>query len=144
MLFRSRSAYTDLSIYPQYEFGYGLSYTAFAYSDLRLNKSKMKANEKITVSCTITNTGKYAGEEIVQLYLRDRVSSLVRPVKELKGFEKILLQPGEARTIQFVIDSDMLSFYDEHLKPIAEPGEFDVMIGASSEDIRLKAMFELR
>ena len=139
-----RSAYTDLSIYPQYEFGYGLSYTAFAYSDLRLNKSKMKANEKITVSCTITNTGKYAGEEIVQLYLRDRVSSLVRPVKELKGFEKILLQPGEARTIQFVIDSDMLSFYDEHLKPIAEPGEFDVMIGASSEDIRLKAMFELR
>ena len=139
-----RSAYTDLSIYPQYEFAYGLSYTAFAYSDLRLNKSKMKANEKITVSCTITNTGKYAGEEIVQLYLRDRVSSLVRPVKELKGFEKILLQPGEARTIQFVIDSDMLSFYDEHLKPIAEPGEFDVMIGASSEDIRLKAMFELR
>ena len=138
-----RSAYIDLSIYPQYEFGYGLSYTNFAYSDLKLSNTKMKANEKIMVSCTITNTGKYAGEEIVQLYLRDKVASVVRPVKELKDFKKIMLQPGERKTIQFVIDKEKLSFYDQKLNWIAEPGEFDLMIGASSSDIRLKNSFEL-
>ena len=90
-----RSAYIDLSLYPQYQFGYGLSYTSFDYSDLKLSRTKMKANEKITVSCTITNSGKYAGEEVVQLYLRDKVGSVVRPVKELKDFRKIMLQPRE-------------------------------------------------
>jgi beta-glucosidase len=138
-----RSAYIDLSIYPQYEFGYGLSYTNFSYSDLRLSNKKMKANEKITVSCTITNTGDYPGEEIVQLYLRDKVGSVVRPVKELKDFKKIMLKPGEKKTIQFVIDKEKLSFYDQKLIWIAEPGDFDLMIGASSSDIRLKTSFEL-
>jgi beta-glucosidase len=138
-----RSAYIDLSIYPQYEFGYGLSYTNFSYSDLKLSSTKMKVNEKITVSCTIENTGKYAGQEIVQLYLRDKVASVVRPVKELKGFKKIMLQPGERKTIQFLIDKEKLSSYDQKLNWIAEPGDFDLMIGASSSDIRLKTSFEL-
>jgi beta-glucosidase len=138
-----RSAYTDLSIYPKYEFGYGLSYTRFAYSNLKLNNAKMRANGSITVSCTITNTGKYAGEEVVQLYIRDKVASLVRPVKELKDFKKILLQPGESKTVQFTIDKEKLSFYNEKLQWVAEPGEFDLMIGASSSDIKLKAGFEL-
>lgn len=138
-----RSAYIDLSIYPQYEFGYGLSYTNFEYSNLKLSSTKMKANEKITVSCSIRNTGKYAGEEIVQLYLRDKVASVVRPVKELKDFKKIMLRAGETKTIQFIINREELSFYDQKLNWIAEPGDFDLMIGASSSDIRLKASFEL-
>jgi beta-glucosidase len=138
-----RSAYIDLSIYPQYEFGYGLSYTSFAYGDLKLSSTKMKANGTITVSCTITNTGKYAGEETVQLYLRDKVASIVRPVEELKDFKKVMLQPGQKKTIQFVIDKEKLSFYDQKLNWIAEPGEFDLMIGASSADIRLKSSFDL-
>lgn len=138
-----RSAYIDLSIYPQYEFGYGLSYSNFAYGDLKLSSTKMKVNEKITLSCTITNTGNYAGEETVQLYMRDRVASVVRPVEELKDFKKTMLQPGERKTIQFVIDKEKLSFYDQKLNWIVEPGEFDVMIGSSSADIRLKSSFEL-
>jgi beta-glucosidase len=103
----------------------------------------MKANGTITVSCTITNTGKYAGEETVQLYLRDKVASIVRPVEELKDFKKVMLQPGQKKTIQFVIDKEKLSFYDQKLNWIAEPGEFDLMIGASSADIRLKSSFDL-
>jgi beta-glucosidase len=138
-----RSAYLDLSIYPKYEFGYGLSYTTFQYANLKLDKKKMKSNETIEVSVRITNSGKVAGEEVVQLYLRDRVASLVRPVKELKDFQKIKLAAGETRTVTFVIDQEKLSFYDQQLRWIAEPGDFDLMIGSSSADIRLKASFEL-
>jgi beta-glucosidase len=138
-----RSAYLDLSIYPGYEFGYGLSYTTFEYSDLVLSKRKIKANEKIEVSVKVANTGKYAGEEVVQLYIRDRVGSVVRPVKELKDFQKIKLQPGETKTVRFTIDKERLSFFSDKLQWIAEPGEFDLMIGSSSEDIRLKGQFEL-
>jgi beta-glucosidase len=138
-----RSAYNDLSIYPKYEFGYGLSYTTFQYSSLQLTKNKMRANETIEVSLTVRNTGKYAGGEVVQLYLRDSVGSVVRPVKELKDFQKIELQPGEAKTIHFTINKDKLSFYNSKLQWIAEPGEFGLMIGSSSSDIRLKAAFEL-
>ena len=98
---------------------------------------------KITVSCTITNTGRYAGEEVVQLSLRDKVASLVRPVKELKDFQKIGLKPGQSKTLQFVLDKEKLSFYNAKLQWIAEPGEFDLMIGSSSADIRLKGGFEL-
>lgn len=138
-----RAAYNDLSIYPQYEFGYGLSYTSFTYSDLKLNATRMSPAGTITVTCSITNSGKYAGEEVVQLYLRDKVASLVRPVKELKDFQKVKLQPGEAKILRFVIDKDKLSFYNEKLQWVAEPGEFDLMIGSSSSDIRLKGSFEL-
>ena len=138
-----RSAYIDLSIYPKYEFGYGLSYTTFQYSDLLLNKKKMKAGEKIEVTMKLTNTGKYSGEEVVQLYIRDRVGSVVRPVKELKDFQKIKLNPGESKIIRFTIDKEKLSFFNDKLLWINEPGEFDLMIGSSSEDIRLKDSFEL-
>jgi beta-glucosidase len=138
-----RSAYNDLSIYPQYEFGYGLSYTSFNYSGLKLSANKMKNSGKITVSCSITNSGKAAGEEVVQLYLRDRVAQPVRPVKELKDFKKIMLQPGETRVVQFIIDKEKLSFYNEKLQWITQPGQFDIMIGSSSSDIRLKDVFDL-
>jgi beta-glucosidase len=137
------SAYIDLSISPKFPFGYGLSYTTFLYSDLKLSKKKMKNNETIEVSANITNTGKFAGEEVVQLYLRDKFGSVVRPVKELKGFEKIKLNVGETKTVKFVIDNQKLSFYNDKLEFKSEPGDFDVMIGASSEDIRLKEDFEL-
>ena len=138
-----RSAYTDLSIYPKYEFGYGLSYTTFQYSGLVLSKKKIKGNEKIEVTMKISNNGKYTGEEVVQLYIRDRVGAVVRPVKELKDFQKIKLQPGESKTLNFAIDKEKLSFFNDKLQWIAEPGEFDLMIGSSSEDIRLKDSFEL-
>lgn len=138
-----KSNYIDLSIYPQYEFGYGLSYTTFQYSGLQLDRKKMKQGEKITVSLQVSNTGKYEGEEIVQLYLQDKVSSLSRPVKELKDFIKIKLKAGETRNIRFVIDKEKLSFYNQQLQWVAEPGEFELMIGASSADIRLRDTFEL-
>lgn len=138
-----RSAYTDLSLYPRYAFGYGLSYTTFRYDNLRLDKKRMKAGEQIKIQLDITNTGKFAGEEVVQLYLRDRVGSVVRPVKELKDFVKIGLRPGETKTVQFIITKEKLSFYNDHLEWIAEPGLFDLMIGAASNDIRQQEMFEL-
>ena len=137
------SSYNDLSIFPKYEFGYGLSYTSFQYSDLKLSKNKIKANEQITVSFTITNTGKYDGEEIAQLYIRDKVGSIVRPVKELKDFKKIKLNAGKSQAVKFIIDKEKLSFYNQQLQWVAEPGDFELMIGASSRNIRLKESFEL-
>lgn len=143
------SSYIDLSIYPKYEFGYGLSYTRFEYSDLQLSKKMMKQDDQVTVSVTVKNTGTYDGEEIVQLYIRDMVASVVRPVKELKDFRKIPLKAGESRVIQFVIDREKLSFYSQdpldsrQMKLVAEPGDFDIMIGASSKDIRLTGSIAL-
>jgi beta-glucosidase len=138
-----RSAYIDLSIYPKYAFGYGLSYTQFKYANIKLNKDKMKPNEMMDVSFELSNVGKYAGEEIAQLYIRDDVASLTRPVKELKDFRKIYLKPGETKFIHFSINKDKLSFYNQKLEWIAEPGTFEVMIGAASDDIRLHQSFEL-
>ena len=137
------SAYIDLKNTPKFPFGYGLSYTTFEYSDLKLNKKKMRNNEKIEVSLNVKNTGKFAGEEVVQLYLRDKFASLVRPVKELRDFQKIKLKAGETKTIKFTIDKEKLSFYNQKLEWIAEAGDFDLMIGSSSADIRLKDTFEL-
>jgi beta-glucosidase len=138
-----RSAYIDLSIYPKYEFGYGLSYTNFAYSNLKLSAKSMKSADNIRVEITVSNTGKADGEEVVQLYLRDLVASVSRPVIELKDFKKIKLKAGEKKTVQFVIDKNKLSFYNQQLDWTAEPGKFDLMIGASSRDIRAKETFEL-
>ena len=137
------SAYTDLKNSPKFPFGFGLSYTTFNYSDLKLSKNKIKSTETIEVSMTITNSGKVAGEEVVQLYLRDKVGSVVRPIIELKDFQKIKLNAGETKTVKFTIDKQKLSFYNSDLKWITEPGDFDLMIGSSSSDIRLKATFEL-
>lgn len=138
-----KSAYIDLPNSPKFPFGYGLSYTSFAYSDLKLSKQKMKSNETIEVSFTLTNTGKFIGEEVVQLYLRDKVGSVVRPIVELKDFNKIKLEVGETKTIKFSIDNQKLSFYNEKLVFDSEIGDFDIMIGSSSTDIRLKGRFEL-
>jgi beta-glucosidase len=137
------SSYIDLSIYPKYEFGFGLSYTEFRYSDLSLNRKELNPRGQIEVSFTVTNTGKYKGEEIVQLYLRDKVASISRPIEELKDFKKISLNPGETQTVRFIIDIEKLSFWNNDLKWIAEPGDFELMIGASSADIRLRDNFAL-
>ncbi len=137
------SSYNDLSIFPRYEFGYGLSYTSFQYSNLQLSKKKIGAGEELGVSLVVTNNGKYEGEEIIQLYIRDKVGSVVRPVKELKDFKKIKLAAGESKTVSFKINKEKLSFYNRQLQWVAEPGDFELMIGASSRDIRLKSAFEL-
>ncbi|PWA03978.1 glycoside hydrolase family 3 N-terminal domain-containing protein [Flavobacterium psychrotolerans] len=137
------SAYIDLENGPKFPFGYGLSYTTFQYSDLKLSKTKLKNTEIIEVTLNITNSGKVVGEEVVQLYLRDRVGSVVRPIIELKDFRKIKLNAGETKTLKFVIDNSKLSFYNSKLEYQSEPGDFDLMIGSSSEDIRLKGSFEL-
>ena len=137
------SAYIDLKNSPKFPFGYGLSYTTFEYSDLKLSQKTMKNNESITVSVNIKNTGSVKGEEVVQLYLRDKVGSVVRPIIELKDFQKITLNRGETKTIQFTIDNQKLSFYNNALEFVSEPGDFDLMIGSSSADIRLRDSFEL-
>lgn len=138
-----KSAYIDLPNSPKFAFGHGLSYTTFEYSNLKLSKKQIRNTETIEVTLDVKNTGKYAGEEVVQLYLRDRVGSVVRPVKELKGFDKIKLNAGETKTVKFIIDNEKLSFYNEKLEFKSEAGDFDLMIGSSAEDIRLKDSFEL-
>ena len=137
------SAYIDLWNSPKFPFGFGLSYTTFQYSNLKLSKTTMNPAGKIEATVDITNTGQFDGEEVVQLYLRDWVASLVRPVKELKDFSKIKLKKGETKTVKFNITAEKLSFYNEKLEWVAEPGKFELMIGASSEDIRLRENFEL-
>ena len=137
------SAYIDLKNSPKFPFGYGLSYTTFNYSDLQLSKKVMKKNETITVSFTLTNSGKFDGEEVVQLYLKDQVGSVVRPVKELRDFQKVFLKAGASQKITFTIDKEKLAFYNAKLEWAPEPGAFEVQLGASSADIRLKDNFEL-
>jgi beta-glucosidase len=138
-----KSSYIDLQNTPKFPFGFGLSYTTFNYSNLKLSKTKMKTNETIEVSVSISNTGKYEGEEIVQLYIKDKYASLIRPILELKDFQKIKLAVGETKTIKFKIDNNKLSFYNEKLEFKSETGDFELMIGASSSDIRLNSSFEL-
>jgi beta-glucosidase len=137
------SGYTDIKNSPVYAFGHGLSYTTFNYSDLNISNHKMKMNQEIIVTLKVTNSGKFAGEEIVQLYLRDKVASVVRPIMELKDFQKIKLNIGETKTVTFIIDNQKLSFYNEKLDYISEPGDFDLLIGSSSKDLHFKETFEL-
>ncbi|MEA9415730.1 beta-glucosidase BglX [Flavobacterium sp. PL02] len=137
------SAYTDLKTSPKFPFGFGLSYTKFDYYDLKLSTTKMKSNEKIQVSFQLKNAGKVAGEEVVQLYLKDKFGSVVRPVLELRDFQKVKLNAGETKTIQFTIDNEKLSFYNDKIEWGSEPGDFELMIGSSSADIRVKSDFEL-
>ncbi|EXZ56084.1 glycosyl hydrolase family 3 C-terminal domain protein [Bacteroides fragilis str. 3719 A10] len=139
--FRSNSL--DVSNEPLYPFGYGLSYTTFAYSDIHLSSTEMSADGELTATVTVTNTGSRDGAEVVQLYIRDLVGSVTRPVKELKGFEKIFLKAGESRKVSFSITPELLKFYNYDLQFVCEPGDFDVMIGGNSRDVK-KARFLLK
>jgi len=138
-----RSGYIDLQKSPKYPFGFGLSYTTFKYDDLKLSSKTMKVGGTIEISFTLTNTGQRAGEEVAQLYIRDLVGSVVRPVKELKDFQKVRLEPGESKVLHFTIDKQKLSFYNSKLEWVDEPGDFNLMIGTSSADILLNEKFEL-
>lgn len=130
------SKYLDIANEPLFPFGYGLSYTTFEYSDITLNKTNLKGEETLLAGVTITNTGKIAGEEVVQLYLRDPVASISRPVKELKNCRKIFLKPGEKQEVVFRITPEDLKFYNSNLEYDWEPGEFIIMIGGNSRDVK--------
>jgi beta-glucosidase len=137
--------YDAKKVEPLFPFGYGLSYTSFEYSNLRINPVEMRAGEKINVSLDIKNTGPRQGKEVVQLYIRDVKSSLTRPPKELKGFRKVNFLSGETKTVDFVLDEEALSFYDpQACRWVAEPGEFEVQVGSSSRDIRARQVFTLK
>ena len=138
-----RSNYLDVDNDPVYPFGYGLSYTTFSYGPVTLSKESIAAGEKLVASVDVTNTGAVAGKEVVQMYIKDVVASSSRPVRELKGFDKVLLQPGETRTVSFEIGTDALSFYNQDMVYAAEPGQFTVFIGGSSTTSN-SASFELR
>ena len=128
--------YLDVPNDPLFPFGYGLSYTTFKYSPLTLSSNTMTTGGNITASVTVTNTGTVEGTEVVQLYIRDMVGSIARPVQELKGFERITLKPGESRQVNFTINADLLKFYDKDLNYVCEPGDFDVMVGTNSRDVQ--------
>lgn len=138
-----RSNYLDVSNDPLYPFGFGLSYSNFDYSDVKLSSTQIDANGELTASVTVTNKSKVDGAEVVQLYIRDIVGSVTRPVKELKGFEKIFIKAGESKTVNFKITPEMLKFYDYDLNFVFEPGDFDVMIGGNSRDVK-NARFTLK
>jgi len=137
-----RSNYLDVSNDPLYPFGYGLSYSNFTYGDIKLSNTSLKAGAKITASITVTNSSKVDGKEVVQLYTRQLVGSITRPVKELKGFQKIELKAGETKTVSFTISVNDLNFYNSDLKFVAEPGEFKLFIGGNSRDTK-EASFKL-
>jgi len=131
-----RSNYLDVSNDPVYPFGYGLSYTNFDYGDLRLSTSQAKGNQTVTATINLTNSGKADGAEVVQLYIRDVVGSITRPIKELKGFQKVFLKAGETRPVTFKITPEDLKFYNGDLKYVWEPGDFVIMVGGNSKEVR--------
>jgi len=136
----ARRGYLFDDVSPLYAFGFGLSYTTFRIDDVRLERSVIARGESTSVSARVTNTGSRAGTEVVQMYIRDRVSSVTRPVKELRGFAKVLLEPGESRTVDLAIAPDSLAFYDIDMRYVVEPGEFAIMVGTSSRDEDLQSV----
>ncbi|RZK78008.1 MAG: beta-glucosidase BglX [Pedobacter sp.] len=131
-----RSNYLDVSNDPLYPFGYGLSYTTFEFGDIKLSSNSLTKKQSITVTTLVTNKGSREGKEVVQMYIRDLVGSVTRPVKELKGFQKITLKPGESKNVSFRLSEDDLKFYNSQLKHVAEPGNFKVFIGPNSRDVK--------
>jgi beta-glucosidase len=134
----ARRGYLFDDVSPLYPFGFGLSYTKFAFKNVRLAKNKIRRDGSTRVLVEVTNTGKREGTEVVQMYIRDLVSSVTRPVKELKGFKKISLKPGEKQTVALDITPESLAFYDVNMKYVVEPGEFEIMVGNSSRDCDLQ------
>jgi beta-glucosidase len=136
------SKYLDVPWTPQYPFGYGLSYTTFKLSNLQLSAPRMRATDKLVVSVEVENSGTRAGDEVVQLYIRDVVASMSRPVKELKGFQRVALRPSEKRRVEFTLSHDHLAFWNREMRYVVEPGEFRVMVGSNSRDV-IEAKFEV-
>jgi beta-glucosidase len=128
----ARRGYLFANKEPLFPFGFGLSYTSFTYSNLTISPARIGMADEAKVTVTVINTGKRAGDEIVQLYIRDLVSSVTRPLMELKDFKRISLAPGESRAVEFVITPDKLSFLDLQMKSVVEPGWFNIMVGTSS------------
>lgn len=136
--------YVDMPHTPRYFFGYGLSYTTFEYADFVCDKKEVSYDEKLHVSVTVNNSGKMEGTEIVQIYLRDCTASMTRPVKELAGFARVDLKPGEAKRVQFEISPDQLAFLDRKMNWTVEKGGMEIQVGASSEDIRYTEMIQIK
>jgi beta-glucosidase len=132
----ARRGYLFADKSPLFPFGYGLSYTTFQYGEPKLAATRIAASGQTTVSVTVTNTGKVAGDEIVQMYIRDQASSVTRPVKELRGFERVTLQPGETKTVTFAITPDKLWFWNRDMKRVVEPGQFDILVGPNSAALK--------
>jgi len=135
--------YVDLSTKPLYPFGFGLSYTTFEYSNLRLSKTKVDGSSTIEISCDVKNVGAVAGDEVAQFYVHDREATITRPVQELAGFCRIPLNPAETQTVSFGLKISQLAFYNVDMEFVVEPGNIDVMVGSSSEDVRLRGDFEI-
>jgi len=140
---RYNSKYLDVAWTPQFPFGFGLSYTQFKISNLQMSAAEITSNGSLTVSVEVMNTGKRAGDEVVQLYIRDVAASMTRPVKELKGFKRITLKPGETQRVEFTLGPEQLGFYNRDMRYVVEPGEFKVMLGSNSEDL-IEKSFQVR
>jgi beta-glucosidase len=134
------SAYIDLDNDPKFPFGFGLSYTQFKYSEMNVSSTKLKGNQTLTISVNVANTGNYDGEEVVQLYIRDLFGKVVRPVKELKGFQKVVIKKGESKTVNFTLTPENLKFYDDQLNFDWEGGDFDIMVGTDSQNVQKKTI----
>jgi beta-glucosidase len=137
------TGYVDGSDRPLYAFGHGLSYTQFTYSDLVVENSKVPASGSVEITCTVTNAGEREGDEVVQLYIADSLASVARPVKELAGFRRIKLAPGQSRRVRFTVQLSQLAFLDRKMRWVVEPGEMDLLVGSSSQDIRLEGSFTI-
>ena len=136
--------YLDLPGDPLFPFGYGLSYTEFGYGELAVEPKEIPPGGTARVSCRVTNVGKRAGAEVVQLYVHDKLASVVRPVLELKGFRKVFLEPGASVTVTFDLGPEELSMLDAKMKKVVEPGEFEILVGRSSRDIKLRGVLTVK
>jgi len=135
---RYNSKYIDAPWTPQFPFGFGLSYTQFRISNVALSATQIRRDGSVRVTAEVENIGKRAGDEVVQVYIRDVAASIARPVKELKGFQRVELKPGEKRRLEFVLGPEHLGFYNQEMKFVVEPGEFRVMVGSNSQDVTEK------
>jgi beta-glucosidase len=135
--------YVSTNCTPLFAFGHGLSYTSFEYSDLRIGPEEVKAGERVEISVDVKNVGDRDGDEVVQLYVHDAESNITRPVKELKGFRRFTLKPGENRMVTFTLFVNQLGFHDAGMQYVVEPGTIEVMVGAASDDIRLEGKFQI-